>query len=50
MTAPETNLTLREMLTEAWAFLRAAQDNGDILGEDKWRDAIDVLLDRVNAA
>lgn len=50
MTAPETNLSLQELLTSAWCYLRAAQDNGDILGEDKWRDAIDVLLDRMLAA
>jgi hypothetical protein len=50
MTAPETNLSIREMLTESWAYWRAARDNGDVLEEDKWMSAIDHLLDRVNAA
>jgi hypothetical protein len=51
MTAPETNLSIREMLTESWAYWRAARDNGDVLEEDKWMSAIDhLLLDRVNAA
>jgi hypothetical protein len=50
MTAPETNLSIQEMLTESWAYWRAARDKGDVLEEDKWMSAIDHLLDRVNAA
>jgi len=38
------------MLTEAGSYWRAARETGDLAGEALWLDAINVLLDRKNAA
>jgi hypothetical protein len=43
-------LTVLEMLTEAGSYWRAARETGDLAGEALWLDAINVLLDRKNAA
>lgn len=47
MTAPEVSIA--ELLIEAWPFWRAARDNGDVAGEATWLEAFDVLLDRMLA-
>ncbi len=42
-------LTVAEMLTEAWAYWRAARDNNDLAAMCQWDEAMDALLDRKNA-
>lgn len=50
VTVPEVRVEDRpvlELLRDAYGFLGAARDRGDLIAADRWEEGIDKLLDRL---